>query len=551
MASKNFKIPGLTDSGLTVAGVVTTDSSGNISSSATLPISQGGTGQTTANNAINALLPTQTSSSGYYLQTNGTNVSWVAVSSGTTPTDSYAGTKFYVGTTTPSSPNQGDVWLDNTGGNGTTLILWQYTAAGGETSLSGSANLNGTSTLSYTVGQVEVYINGIKLIGGTDYVATNGTSITSLTALTAGDVVEVLSYGLFQIVNAIPSTTFTAKGDILAATANNTYSNLAVGADGTTLVANSSSSTGVAWAGNQAAGKNACINGGFDIWQRGTSSSSSGFQTADRWYQYIPSGSGTYSQETSLVPTGFTYASKFTSSAAGSAADWLQSVETLNAIQFAGKVVTISCYIAASASTSFSLDLEYSTSTDYSVSGGSWTGVSATTGGSATVSSTTYTRLTGTYTVPSTARTLRIGMFASGMANGTIAYITGYQLELGAAPTTFTRAGGTLQGELAACQRYYQNINAEDMWGAYSQSTQVAWWYKNAVTMRTNPTPTYPSSFTNIIDKAGVGYASATSIVTGNTSPTVCLILANGAGSASVGQPAGYVGSTIQLSAEL
>lgn len=42
----------------------------------TLPIANGGTGQTTANNALNALLPSQSTSSGYYLKTDGTNASW-------------------------------------------------------------------------------------------------------------------------------------------------------------------------------------------------------------------------------------------------------------------------------------------------------------------------------------------------------------------------------------------------------------------------------------------------------------------------------------------
>lgn len=44
----------------------------------TLPIANGGTGQTTANNALNAFLPSQTSNSGKVLGTDGTNSSWVA-----------------------------------------------------------------------------------------------------------------------------------------------------------------------------------------------------------------------------------------------------------------------------------------------------------------------------------------------------------------------------------------------------------------------------------------------------------------------------------------
>lgn len=47
----------------------------------TVALANGGTGQTTANNALNALLPSQTSNSGKYLTTNGTNTSWADVSS--------------------------------------------------------------------------------------------------------------------------------------------------------------------------------------------------------------------------------------------------------------------------------------------------------------------------------------------------------------------------------------------------------------------------------------------------------------------------------------
>jgi len=45
----------------------------------------------------------------------------------------------------------------------------------------------------------------------------------------------------------IQPTILTAKGDLLTATAASTITNLPVGADGTTLVANSSSSTGLCW----------------------------------------------------------------------------------------------------------------------------------------------------------------------------------------------------------------------------------------------------------------------------------------------------------------
>lgn len=49
------------------------------SMSGVVGISSGGTGQTSANGALNALLPSQTGNSGRFLTTNGTNVSWASV----------------------------------------------------------------------------------------------------------------------------------------------------------------------------------------------------------------------------------------------------------------------------------------------------------------------------------------------------------------------------------------------------------------------------------------------------------------------------------------
>jgi hypothetical protein len=69
------------------------------------------------------------------------------------------------------------------------IVRWRKTAAGGETSLSG--NDDDDNTLSYVVGNEQVFLNGVLQQRGVDYTASTGTSITGLTALTADDVVEL------------------------------------------------------------------------------------------------------------------------------------------------------------------------------------------------------------------------------------------------------------------------------------------------------------------------------------------------------------------------
>jgi hypothetical protein len=59
-----------------------TATTGAVSLAGTLAIGNGGTGQTTANTAFNALAPSQTSNSGKYLTTDGSNTSWATVVSG-------------------------------------------------------------------------------------------------------------------------------------------------------------------------------------------------------------------------------------------------------------------------------------------------------------------------------------------------------------------------------------------------------------------------------------------------------------------------------------
>jgi len=252
-------------------------------------------------------------------------------------------------------------------------------------------------------------------------------------------------------------------------------------------VANSSASTGVSWAGPIiTAGKNALINGGMDIWQRGTSFTNSTSYAADRWTMYAPTT--TITQETSVVPTGFRYSMKIAATA--STLPYIsQVVETLNAVQFAGQTVTLSAYFSASVATTMGFALGYSTSVD-NPAAGTWTYIAST--GSATGAAGTggaFNRISVQYNVPSTAKSFIITVYPSAnIANGTNLYVTGFQMEVGSVATAFSRAGGTLQGELAACQRYYWRAtgNASNIIatvGSYSSTNGIGY-VQNPVPMR-------------------------------------------------------------------
>jgi hypothetical protein len=126
------------------------------------------------------------------------------------------------------------------------IYRFRFTAAGGETSESGLDD-NGL-TLSYIPGKEQVYLNGVLLVRSTDYVATDGTSIASLAALTTGDILEVITFTAFELADSIARSLFDAKGDILVATSADTPGKITVGTNGHYLKANSSTATGLEWA---------------------------------------------------------------------------------------------------------------------------------------------------------------------------------------------------------------------------------------------------------------------------------------------------------------
>ena len=125
------------------------------------------------------------------------------------------------------------------------IYRYKFIASGGETSVSG-ADANGL-TLAYLAGYEQVYLNGVLLVRTTDYTATSGTSVTSLAALTASDVLEIITFTAFDLATAIPNTVIDAKGDLIAGTTADTVGKLTVGTNGQYLQADSSTATGLTW----------------------------------------------------------------------------------------------------------------------------------------------------------------------------------------------------------------------------------------------------------------------------------------------------------------
>ena len=280
-----------------------------------------------------------------------------------------------------------------------------------------------------------------------------------------------------------------------------------------------------------ASGKNAVINGGFDIWQRGTTSAGNAY-LADRWYSALVSGTGTFARETTVIPSGGLYSMKFTASATAQPALY-QAVEQLNTIPYAGNTVTVSAIVAASTSVPMTIDVQHSSTADNSVTG-TWTSITATSGGTATPTSTTFVSISGVYAIPSTAKSLRVRLFTtSTIANTVVVYFDNIQLEIGSYATTFSRAAGTIANELAACQRYYYRVNwdaaspyAQFGAGAGNSTTQVRTDVYFPVQLRKAPTaidyPTVSTFFTYIkYDDTGGGSPSAVSLDTNLSDTTV------------------------------
>ena len=287
----------------------------------------------------------------------------------------------------------------------------------------------------------------------------------------------------------VAKTIIDAKGDLIAGSAADTALRLAVGSNGETLVADSSTSTGLRYtAGTVQA--NPVLNSCMDIWQRGTSvavaNSSYTFYSPDRWQTYRGSTGGTISRQVTGDTTNLPnvqYCMRVQRDSGTTSTSFFQSInnfESINSIPYAGKTVTFSFYARAGANYSATSNalvgfLVTGTGTDQNANFG-FTGAANTILVNATLT-TTWQRFTGTATIPSATTQIGTGLSftPTGTAGANDYYeVTGVQIDIGSVALPVRRNGATIQGELAACQRYYYRQGGDSAYQAMSA-------YSNAV----------------------------------------------------------------------
>jgi hypothetical protein len=83
-------------------------------------------------------------------------------------------------------------------------------------SFTATASQTSFATAGYTAGFLDVYLNGVHLLDSADYTATNGSDIVLTVGAAAGDVLEVVSYSTFEVLD--PTFTGTTTVDVLSVT---------------------------------------------------------------------------------------------------------------------------------------------------------------------------------------------------------------------------------------------------------------------------------------------------------------------------------------------
>jgi hypothetical protein len=179
-----------------------------------------------------------------------------------------------------------------------------------------------------------------------------------------------------------------------------------------------------------------------------------------------------------------------------------QPMETVNSIPLAGKTVTLSFYARKGANYSatdsrLTVYLIAGTGTDQNPVTGTYSGVTYPINNQGATLTTTWQRFTFTGTIGATMTELSpyFDFTPTGTAGAADYFeVTGVQIDVGSVALPFRRNAGTIQGELAACQRYYFRNTGNTAYAPYgiggnaNSGTSVYFSVPYPVQLRSAPT---------------------------------------------------------------
>lgn len=364
---------------------------------------------------------------------------------------------------------------------------YSYTATSGQTVFSAT----------YTPGNVDVFQNGVKLLNGTDFTATNGTSVTLAVGAVVNDIVEIVGYTAADLVNAYTKT----EVDTNFRRSDLTF-------------------------------RNYIINGDFRIWQRGTSQASAGYGSDDRWNNDNVGSTKTHSMQAFTpgqtdVPGNPLYFSRTVVTSVAGAGNYVIKAQPIEDVtKSSGKTFTLSFYAKADGNKNIAVEFKqvFGVGGSAQISNINTTTFALSTVWQKFIVTTTFPSISGKTVGTNNYFTFNIWFEAGssfnsrtnslGQQSGTFD-IAMVQLEEGTKATQFEYRPD--QVELALCQRYYQcaiSSHAAVSERAYHERAVVAGTYVFTTKpiyfppMRTVPTLTY---------YAGANRTSGTQVVVNNT----------------------------------
>jgi hypothetical protein len=234
---------------------------------------------------------------------------------------------------------------------------------------------------------------------------------------------------------------------------------------------------GSRWNAFGASSGNLIINGGFDIWQRGTSfTHTANMYTADRFRMSAETAFPTLRTVTQQTFTP----NELKANGFGDARFYLRSTLTTigsaTAITIGTRVEDVRTLAGQSATLSFWAKSDTTRTQTVKMVQNFGTGGSSQVLSSSTTFSTTtsWQRFTFTVDVPDVSgKTIGDGSFmgpdwTQAFSAGSVLDLWGIQLEAGLEATDFRRNANSLQGELAACQRYYFRSTAIEQYSPFA-----------------------------------------------------------------------------------